>query len=69
MAYVNIEIDLGEVDDDELCGELESRGYKVIDEEDDNQLTYEEITVILDKFQMSLPGTVGYEIYEKLRKR
>jgi len=69
MAYVSLEIDLGDIDDDELCDELESRGYKVIDEEDDDQLTTDEITAILERFQMALPGTTGYEIYEKLRKR
>jgi hypothetical protein len=68
-ATVTIEVDLGDIDDDDLCDELESRGYKIIDEEDDNELTHDEITAILDKFQMSLPGTTGYDIYEKLRKR
>ena len=69
MAYVSLEIDLGDIDDDELCDELESRGYKVIDEEDDDQLTTDEITAILERFQMAIPGTTGYNIYEKLRKR
>jgi hypothetical protein len=69
MAYVSLEIDLGDIDDDELCDELESRGYKVIDEEDDEQLTEDEITAILERFQMAVPGTTGYNIYEKLRKR
>lgn len=68
-ASVTIEVDLGDLDTDDLCDELEGRGYKVIDEEDDDQLTEVEITAILDRFQMSLPGTIGYEIYEKLRKR
>lgn len=69
MAYVSLEIDLGDIDDDELCDELESRGYKIIDEEDDEQLTEDEITAILERFQMAVPGTIGYNIYEKLRKR
>ena len=69
MAYVSLEIDLGDIDDDELCDELESRGYKIIDEEDDEQLTEDEITAILERFQMAVPGTTGYNIYEKLRKR
>jgi hypothetical protein len=35
----------------------------------DGLLVLKRITTILDRFQMSLPGTTGYEIYEKLRKR
>jgi hypothetical protein len=71
MAYVTIDINLDEFDDDELIDELEGRDYKVLDatEVSDYELTKDEITAILERFQMSLPGTVGYNIYEKLRKR
>lgn len=69
MAYVTIDIDLGEFDDDDLIDELEGRDYKIIDSTEEDQLTVDEITAILERFQMSLPGTVGYNIYEKLRKR
>ena len=69
MAYVTIDIDLGEFDDDDLIDELEGRDYKIIDTADEDQLTTDEITAILERFQMSLPGTIGYDIYEKLRKR
>ena len=67
MAYVNI--DLSDFDDDDLIDELEGRDYKIIDSTEEDQLTVDEITAILERFQMSLPGTVGYNIYEKLRKR
>ena len=74
MPYVNmdIEFDLDTVDDQELIDELEDRGWFVGEErgwEPNEELSQEEITFILNKFQMSLPGTIGYEIYEKLRKR
>lgn len=71
MAYVTIDINLDEFDDDELIDELEGRDYKILDatEVSDYELTKDEITAILERFQMSLPGTVGYNIYEKLRKR
>lgn len=32
-----IDIDLNDVDDDELIGEIESRGYKVIEEDAEDQ--------------------------------
>ena len=69
MAYVNI--DLSDFDDDDLIDELEGRDYKVFDSEEvaDDKLTADEITAILERFQMSLPGTIGYDVYEKLRKR
>lgn len=74
MPYVNmdVEFELDTVDDQELIAELENRGWFVGEEkgwEPDEELSQEEITFILNKFQMSLPGTIGYEIYEKLRKR
>ncbi len=71
MAYATIDVDLSEFDDDDLIDELEERGYRVVEDDEyvPGELTSEEITVILDRFQMSLPGTIGYDIYEKLRKR
>jgi hypothetical protein len=69
---MDVEFELDTVDDQELIAELENRGWFVGEEkgwEPDEELSQEEITFILNKFQMSLPGTIGYEIYEKLRKR
>ena len=63
---------MNEFCDDELISELERRGWFVGSEkgwEPNEELTEDEITAILDKFQMSLPGTTGYQIYEKLRKQ
>lgn len=70
MAYV--EVDLRDFDDQELIDELEGRDWFVgeapgwVPNEDLNE---DEITAVLEKFQMSVPGTVGYSIYEKLRKK
>ena len=75
MTYitVDVDVDMDDFDDRDLADELSSRGWFVGETKDwsptTEELTYEEITAILDKFQMSLPGTIGYEIYEKLRKR
>jgi hypothetical protein len=71
MATMVVEVYLGDFDDDCLIDELEERGYRVVEDDEyvPGELTSEEITVILDRFQMSLPGTIGYDIYEKLRKR
>jgi hypothetical protein len=75
MAYVTIDVDvdMDEFDDQDLADELSSRGWFVGETKDwsppNEELTYEEINVILELFQMALPGTIRYEIYEKLRKR
>ena len=75
MAYVtvDVDVDMDEFDDQDLADELSSRGWFVGETKDwsppTEELTYEEINVILELFQMALPGTIRYEIYEKLRKR
>ena len=73
MPYVtvDVDVDLDEFDNDDLIAKLKSRGYFVGPKNwhPQEELTYEEITAILERFQMSLPGTIGYKIYEKLRKR
>ncbi len=74
MPYVNmdVEFDLNKVDDQELIDELEGRGWYVGEEpgwEPNELLSEDEIIVVLEKFEMSVPGTVGHAIYEKLRKR
>lgn len=75
MAYITVEVDvdMDEFDDQDLADELSSRGWFVGETKDwsppTEELTYEEINVILELFQMALPGTIRYEIYEKLRKR
>ena len=71
MAYVSVEVDvdLDDFEDDVLIDELEGRGWFVSEYEPNDQLTEDEITAILERFQMAVPGTTGYNIYEKLRKR
>lgn len=71
MAYITVDVDveLNEFDDQELIDELEERGWYVSEDEPNEQLTEDEITAILERFQMAVPGTTGYNIYEKLRKR
>lgn len=75
MAYINVtvdvDVDMDEFDDQDLADELLSRGWFVADKEYHPQedLTREEMNDILEKYSWSIPGTLGYEIYEKLRKR
>ena len=71
MAYINVEVDveLDEFLDQELIDELEERGWYVSEDEPDEQLTREEKDVILDLLARAKPGSIEYNIYEKLRKR
>jgi hypothetical protein len=74
MPWVNmdVQIEMGEFDDQELIDELENRGWFVGEEkgwEPDEQLTKDEILLIADLFSNAEPGSNEYFIYEKLRKR
>ena len=74
MPYVNMDIqfDLGAIDDQELIDELEDRGWFVGEEkgwEPDESLTQNEILFIADLFSNAEIGSEEYFIYEKLRKR
>jgi hypothetical protein len=74
MPWVNmdVQIDMGEFDDQELIDELENRGWFVGEEkgwEPDEQLTKDEIHLIADLFSNAEIGSDEYFIYEKLRKR
>ena len=74
MAYITVDVDveLDEFEDQELIDELEGRGWFVSEEkgwEPDQQLTREEKDVILELLARAKPGSIEYNIYEKLRKR
>jgi hypothetical protein len=74
MPWVNmdVQIDMGEFDDQELIDELEKRGWFVGEEkgwEPNEQLTEDEILLIADLFSNAEIGSDEYFIYEKLRKR
>lgn len=74
MAYVTVDVDveLDEFEDQELIDELEGRGWCVSEEKGlapDELLTDEEKDVILDLLARAKPGSIEYNIYEKLRKR
>ena len=74
MAYVtvDVEVDLGEFDDQELIDELEDRGWYVGEEKGwspNEALTEDEIEYIVSMLIHAMPGTFAYELYEKLRKR
>jgi hypothetical protein len=73
MAYISVEIDVEpkEFDDQELIDELEERGYRVVEDSVyvPEDLIQEEIEFIVGMFSTYMPGTIGYNIYEKMRKR
>lgn len=70
-TYVEVEVDLDDFDDQDLIDEIESRGWRVVEDSDyaPEDLTSEEIAVIVGAFQHCKPGTIGNSVYEKLRKR
>jgi hypothetical protein len=71
MATMVVEVYLGDFDDDTLIDEIEHRGYRVVEDDDytPGDLIQEEVDFILSTFSTYMPGTIGYDIYEKLRKR
>jgi len=71
MTYINIEIDLNDFDDNDLIDELEGRGYRVVEDSVyvPEDLIQEEIQFITDLFSTYAPGSMGYNIYEKMRKK
>jgi hypothetical protein len=71
MAYATIEISLREFDDDDLIDEIEDRGYRVVEDDEytPGDLIPEEVEFIAGVFSTYMPGTIGYNIYEKMRKR
>ena len=46
MAWVSVEVDIGEFDDDEIIEYLEERGYFVSDENLEENLTREEYEIL-----------------------
>lgn len=54
--------------DTDLIEALEDRGYTVLSDYELN-LTTDEIDELCDMLSREKPGTVGYNIREKLRKR
>ena len=73
-SYTTVDVDvyLDEFDDQDLIDELEDRGYTVKEKNDffsPDELDEVEIAAIVGAFQDCRPGTIGNEIYEKLRKR
>ena len=50
MAYVSVDIDLADISDDELCEELESRGYRIEDSLNKQEVTlYRPEKYVLDE--------------------
>jgi hypothetical protein len=71
MTYATVDISLDCIDDNDLIDEIEYRGYRVVEDDDytPGDLIPEEVDFILATFSTYAPGTMGYHIYEKLRKR
>lgn len=69
MAYIEVDVNLEDFEDQELIDELEERGYYVSEDEPEEQLTREEKDVIMNMMGIGKVGSIEYNIYEKLRKR
>lgn len=72
MPYIDVtvNVELEEFDDQELIDELEDRGWIVSEEKGKEflDLTDEELDYIASLLFAAKPGTLGYEIYQKVRK-
>ena len=74
MATISVDVDLEDVfyelDDQDLIGQLERRGYVVTEEiSDQYKLNKEELDTLIDMVINGKPGSIEYNIYEKLRKQ
>ena len=71
MPYVEVDISLDSIYDDDLIDEIEHRGYRVVEDDEfaPGDLIPEEVEFIVGTFSTYMPGTIGHSIYEKLRKR
>lgn len=74
MATINVDVDiadyLDEVGDLDLIEELEGRGFRVSEEEEDplEKLTREELDHLRDMVINGKPGSIEWSIYNKIRK-
>ena len=57
MAYVTVDVELDEFNDDELVEELESRGYTVVEEEEVKKFEMEDWKLLLEIID-TVPETV-----------
>ena len=66
MAYVTVDVELDEFNDDELVEELESRGYTVVEEEEVKKFEMEDWKLLLEIVD-TVPETVyTLRVREKL---
>ncbi len=61
MAYMYVDIDLSDVDDDELIDELKERGHRII--KDDSSVTQEALTKIYLLRRQGLPYDHLMDVY------
>jgi hypothetical protein len=68
---MDVQFDLGSIDDQELIDELEGRGWFVGEEKgwEPHELMKDEINYIVATLTYAVPGSYAHGIYEKLRKR
>lgn len=71
MPYVEVDIDLKDLDDEDLIYELQGRGYDVVSGAQ-SELCEQEITWICDAIlsqDLDRSDMIAKSIYEKLRKK
>ena len=71
MATMTVDVNLSDFIDEDLIDEIEDRGYRVVEDSVyvPEDLIQEEVEFIAGVFSTYAPGTMGYHIYEKMRKR
>ena len=57
MAYVTVDVELDEFDDDEIVAELEARGYTVLEQEEVKKFEMEDWKLLLEIVD-TVPETV-----------
>jgi hypothetical protein len=70
MAYVTVDVELDEFNDQELIDELEDRGWIVSDEKGKQFVNFdkEELDFIYEMTKDLTPGSFGHDISLKIRE-
>ena len=66
MAYVTVDVDLDEFDDDELVEEVKARGYTIVEEEEVEKFDMEDWTLLLELVDNTPETVYTRRVREKL---
>lgn len=66
MAYVTVDVDLDEFDDDELVEEVKARGYKILEEEEVEKFDMDDWKLLLELVDNTPETVYTRRVREKL---